>query len=275
MAFAEYVETKTGSWRPELEDRGTLAEFSSSLPYASYSDGDLPEVIDPQGWTIIEDQGQIGSCQGNALASAVEQCHVRQGGDIIQLSRMGAYIRSQHYDNIRGDRGSTLSGGAKVAQEGLVLEEVWPYPSRYSSAIPPGFQSATRYKTEGFTEPKTYDETVRHLGLYGPVHIGIPWNSVIDQQASRTGIIDEFRPGRADGGHSVLFGGYTMVDWAGRPLSRAAIKLGNSWSRRWGKDGWALVTERAINAMLAHAWTVFMGHFGAPHPEIKGIEYDR
>lgn len=270
--FAPYVETRTGSYRFDQEDRLSLAAMSSTLAYSSYSESDIPELVDPEGWTIIEDQGQQGSCQGNALASAVEQCHVREGGEVVQLSRQQAYIMSQRYDGIRGDQGSTLTGGVKVAMnDGLCLESVWPYPSRYSTAVPPGFANSVRYKTKGYTEIKDWLVLLTHLAKFGPVHIGAPWNASIDRQVANSGVIDSWPDG--GGGHSVLYGGYTNVGWNGQALSDPRIKLANSWATRWGRKGWAHVTKRAFEDLMNTRWGVVIGHFGAPHPEISKPDY--
>ena len=39
-------------------------------------------------WLQVEDQGQIGSCQGQALTECAEFCYGIETGKVVQFSRM-------------------------------------------------------------------------------------------------------------------------------------------------------------------------------------------
>lgn len=275
MAFAEYIETKTGSWAYERENYESLAATAKLIAYSAMSDGDLPEEVNPTGWTVIEDQGNQGACRGHSLSSCIEQCHLREGGELLQLSRAAAYYETQRIDRISGDRGSTIDGGCKLAEQiGIPLERDWPYPSRYNPARPSGYEQMVKYKTSGHSPINSADDAIKHLAFHGPVDIGIIWGGEMDQQASRNGIVSSYT-GRGGGGHAIMIGGYTSKGWNGEALSDIHLLLYNSWSQRWGRNGVVLVTKRAFDAMCGHQYNVLVGHFGAPHPEIKDIEYDR
>ena len=270
--FAPYVETRTGGWAQERENYESIARDSIVLSYADMSDSDLPESVVPTEWTITEDQSNQGACRGHSLSSGMEQCHVRMGGEIIQLSRACAYYMTQRIDGISGDRGSTIDGGFKLAKQGICLESDWPYPSRYDPRIPAGYENFVKYRIAGHSPINSYDDAIKHLGLVGPVDIGIMWGSEIDQQVSRTGIISTYT-GNGGGGHAVLIGGYTSKNWDGSALSEPHLILYNSWSTRWGRQGECLVTKRAFNAMASHRWSVMGGHIPEGHPVIAKPDY--
>jgi hypothetical protein len=269
MAFAPYVETKTGGWLMQKEHE-MIYQFSTMQvdPRMSFAESTPPEEVDPSDWLKMENQANQGACQGHSVSDCIEILHVMMGGEYKQLSRACAYYESQRIDNIRGDRGSTIQAGVRLAKEkGIPLESAWPYPSGYNPRRPPGWDSGPMFKIDGHTDIKSYEGGQNHLAFHGPIHIGISWGNEIDQQVSRTGKIESFT-GRGGGGHSVCYVGYKRTDWDGNALpgSDPWWLLKNSWSTRWGRNGYALVSPSAIRSMLGHRWTVFAGLHGAPSP---------
>ena len=268
-----YVETKVGSWNFQEEDYSKLYDTSQPLAYSSVNESDMPEIVDPSGWTVIENQSNQGACRGHSLSTCIEHLYVRQGGDVIQLSRACAYYETQRIDNIQGDRGSTIQGGCELAENiGICLESVWPYPSSYRPGRPSGWESSVKYKTQGHSPIRDAEEGLKHLAFAGPLDIGIIWGSEIDQQVGRNGIIENYT-GSGGGGHAVCIGGYTNKDWNGQSLSELHFILYNSWSSRWGKDGKCLVKQSAFNSMCKHRYNVLVGHFGIHHPLIEKPSY--
>lgn len=215
------------------------ADFPA-IDYAS-----LPERMGTSDWLITEDQGQIGSCQGNMLATVAEMAIHAATGMTIQLSRMWAYLQSQLVDNIRGDHGSTLSGGEEAAKTvGLCLESLFPYPQSYTRTIPAGCaaDAATRKLRNAQALPD-YEAVMKWLrhGV-GGVGIGIDWNSYCEPDSD--GCFTRYRSG-GGGGHSVA-----LVDWNGKyrdSKKRPFIELKNSWSNRWGVNGSAFIHPNVID----------------------------
>jgi hypothetical protein len=210
----------------------------------------LPDSLGVASWMQIEDQLQVGSCQGHARTSAEELAIYRETrGEIVQLNRMFAYLTSQRMDNIRGDSGSTISGGAAAAQQyGSCLEALWPYPGYYTQAIPPAcFPEAQQRKLRFSKTLRSYDEVLRWLvhGMGGIV-IGIGWNNTCEPDAD--GCVTAYRSG--GGGHAVA-----LLDWNKRFLDstkRPFIELYNSWSRRWGVQGKAYIAPKVIEYWCEH-----------------------
>lgn len=256
----------------ERERRDEIEATATTLPFR-LDDFDAPEEIDPRGWLQIEDQGQVGSCQGHALSSCIEFAYrVDTGGDIVQLSRMWAYLQSQRFDGLLGrDAGSTLSAGLRVAKElGIPFEESFPYPGRYTTQIPPGLEEeAALFKIQSHVMCRSFDDIYTFLASgAGCVQIGCSWNQ--SMTPDRNGVIDGFQGG-GGGGHSVIFGGYTRETG---PDGRPFLWLGNSWSRQWGADGWAKVTARTADQIGRHSYSVMQGLSDMASDDIHPRSFD-
>ena len=124
-------------WLQHKEDRAHLK--LTATPFSISGTFTAPDAIDPRSWMTIEDQGQMGSCSGNAMTSCLELLNwFDTGGDVVQLSRMFSYLAAQKMDGLLGrDTGATISGAVKAAKTfGTCLESTFPYPSRYVDSIP-------------------------------------------------------------------------------------------------------------------------------------------
>lgn len=265
----------------EQEDRQFLLAGSAickTLPV-----GDLPERVDPrrhpkfaEGWLRVENQGSIGSCQGASLTECAEYSYVVSGGDVVQLSKMFAYLVSQQYDRITSDRGSTLSGGTKCVREvGICPDAIAPYPSRY-----PGHgwltqtmkDAAPAYRMSTHTVLRSATETKQFIGSgIGIVHIGISWGT--SMTPDRNGCVRRFSPG--GGGHAVVFCGYLPDSEVGQQSTSGYwFLLKNSWSTRWGLKGFAYVDPAAVTQMLSHRWSVFVGRSDMTNPSPRPLPVD-
>ncbi len=272
-----------GGYRIDLEDKaGLLASATDARRLLKV--GDTPERVDPRnsplakdGFMRVEDQGQQGSCQGNALSTAAEYPYAVATGKVIQLSRQYAYIGSQLEDNINGDSGSTLSGGTKLALKGLCREAVGPYASRYpgrSYITKEMVDDAKNYRLQSHTEIKSSDHGREFIGSgAGIIQIGIAWDNSMTPDSN--GCIREFRV-RGGGGHSVVFGGYVPDSDVGQSSGSGwRFCLANSWGAKWGPlNGWAYVSPKAFDQMLRHQFTVMLGRSDMATPDIRDLPYD-
>jgi hypothetical protein len=248
-------------YRIDLENRG-LIKKQGRAAYKAWRrnlkdyDWEPPKQIDPREWLDTDNQGNIGSCQGNSLANAGEQCAVISDGKEIQLSRAFAYLASQEYDGINGDSGSTLSGGTKAAQRGLPLESRFPYDSSYSAMSSryrrekSDILAGPLYRLHGALPLESYEDCLAFLSSWsGVIQIGIMWT------LPNAWEITSYRGG-GGGGHAVNFAGYLPVQkWGDQP----GLLLHNSWGEGWGRDGWAIVKPSAVTQMLRAQWSVFVG----------------
>lgn len=213
-----------------------LARFRASFP-------EFNTKANPLGVFDVLNQGNQGSCQGHALAGVFSVCFFLATGRKEAFSRAAGYYLSQRRDNIRGDRGSTLSGGQWVAKEhGMCLEKDWPYPSQYNPREPQGITYPFKIKTS--RPMTTVQEVTDWIDSGLPVQIGLMWNDSCSRE-----IVNAWRPG--GGGHSTFF-------WL-RSASGNVRNI-NSWGRQWNGDGVHEWTEGSIATALRHQFTVMIGY---------------
>jgi hypothetical protein len=252
-----------GGWLQAEEDR----DFLDALPGENVvlaMRGTYSEVkIDPRQVMKIENQGSVGSCQGHALSSCVELCYYIATGDLTrQLSRAMGYYETQRIDGITSDRGSTISGGIKLATtKGICREELWKYSGRYDSRRPSNWAEieadAAQHKVGQSYRMASYDGVRTFLGSgQGGISIGISWGGEVDRP-----IVNSFS-GAGGGGHAIaLLGLSERTDSSGRPF----VWMLNSWGPNWGNGGWAEWAPSAVDQMLRHRFTACFGISDMPN----------
>jgi hypothetical protein len=240
----------------ESEDREYIAGLPNESPVLAMR-GTYTEVrLDPRVLIPVENQKALGSCAGHSLSSILEWCYcIGTAGQTIQLSRAMAYFATQEIDGIRGDSGSTVSGGAKLATtKGVCREVLWPYPTRYDARWPQDrdavLADAAKHKVETVTRITSYEGFRTFLGAgLGGIHTGISWGNSMNKA-----VVETFSAG--GGGHSIC--GLCLserLDSKGEPY----CWIQNSWSESFGNKGWQEWSPTAIRQMLRHPHTAFIG----------------
>lgn len=233
-------------WLIDEEDQGWIDSLEEGTPFTYGDYQPIQDVLTkPSEWLRIEDQNGFGSCQGNALSTVCEIAYYNASkGDIIQLSRWFAYVGTQKIDGIRGDQGSTISGGAELAKtRGICPEDLYPYPTHYTYSITDEqYKSAEPYKLKTARRMRSVDDVRNWLdGGLGGINIGVRWGS---------------------GGHAVA-----IVETQG-----TSFKVANSWGTHWGDGGYFTWTEREMAQKLRESYTVAIGL--TDMEEVKPREYD-
>ena len=77
----------------------------------------------------VYDQGQLGSCTGNAIAGAIEYCLRAQKKHDYVPSRLFIYYNERVIENtVNNDAGAEIRDGIhSVATTGVCDEALWPY----------------------------------------------------------------------------------------------------------------------------------------------------
>jgi hypothetical protein len=263
---------RVGYWLHDEEDQ----QFLNSLPGEAAvlaMRGTYSEIaFDPRKVMKVENQGSVGSCQGHALSSCVEVCYYIATGDLTrQLSRAFGYYETQRIDRIQGDRGSTISGGIKLATTvGIPREELWKYSGRYDNRRPANWQEieadAQQHKIGQSYRMTTYDGVRTFLGSgQGGISIGISWGGEMDRP-----VVNSFS-GSGGGGHAIaLLSLSERLDQSGRPF----IWMMNSWSTNWGNGGWSEWAPNAVEQMLRHRFTACFGLSDMPNLKPRELDLD-
>lgn len=202
----------------------------------NYAHGVLPKTaIKSVDWTRrvpVFNQGQLGSCTGNAAIGLVgTDSQDRPGLTSIILNghalpvdedlAVKAYELATQLDTITGtyppdDTGSSGLGAAKALKKlGLATS----YKHAFSlDAVKSALQSA-------------------------PVMVGTIWLKSMFTVDSKTGFVNVDRSSEVAGGHEYVLSAYDA--------DRKVFRLDNSWGESWGVRGSAWLTEAAMQWLLS------------------------
>lgn len=172
----------------------------------------------------IFDQGELGSCTGNACAGMLSTGPFP--GRLTEADAVALYSEATHLDRVRGtypptDTGSSGLAVMKAAQKrGLVKD--------YRHAF--GLQ-----------------HTLAALVL-SPLILGMSWLTGCDTP-DRHGVVRWEGPSR--GGHE--------VELVGLDCESRLVWIANSWSERWGLGGYFAMTWTDLERVLADRGDVTVG----------------
>lgn len=224
-------------------DRRSLAYAHHALPKSALKAVDWARRI------AILDQGQVGSCTGNALtgvlgtdsAGRTATTSVTVTADAKGVFASGTYTLDEQFavraytlntilDSIPGDYPAEDTGSTSVAagKTGKALGLLSGYTHAYTSAA------------------------MKTALQAGPVLIGIPWyQSMFDAATDGTVTLDK---------HSGLAGGHELAvsAWDGY-----RFRIDNSWGTSWGAQGSGWITEADMTWLLAQGGDVLVPAFAA------------
>ena len=185
----------------------------------------------------VEDQGELGSCQGNAIASAYELQVKRLYPDkFVELSRLFIYYNSRVIDDaVMEDAGAYIRDGMKVVQKyGICSEKLWPYDITKFSVKPTDecYADALARTITTYQSLKTIDEVLHAVNDNKPVVIGLTVYDSFAQVSRRDPVIHEPTEYEMDtgGGHAMTIVGYDI------PKKQFLVK--NSFGTDWGDMGY-------------------------------------
>jgi C1A family cysteine protease len=217
-------------WRPQLpdaRDRLYMARLRD-LPPAEY---DLRPSMPP-----VYDQGQLGSCTGNAIAAAMEFERDRQGLSDFVPSRLFIYYNERALEGtVSSDSGAVIRDGIKVVNsQGVCPETLWPYDIGVFTVKPPKrcYVAAKKDKAVQYEAIHTLGDLKDAIASNLSVVFGFTvYQSFESRSVAQTGVMPMPKRGEATvGGHAVVAVGYS--DPKGHLIVR------NSWGPSWGDHGY-------------------------------------
>ena len=253
------------AWFPDQERYDKLRSFCARHQSAAraFRTVEVPKNL-RYDWLQIEDQGQMGACQGHDLSTCCEVIYNRAAGKVIQLSRLWAYLQTQKIDGLSGrDCGSTIDGGVTLATTlGIPEETVLPYSDRYPGgselqrilSIP----GDARYQIRSGFRVESAEHAKQCIAGGMAITMGISWPPPFDSRY----VIRQWIPGR-QGGHAI----------AHCEITDGLITGQNSWSRSWGVDGRFFWTDSAFNACLRDPMTVAIALSDLTTPAPRRIDF--
>jgi len=167
----------------------------------------------------VLDQGQIGSCTGNAAADALNTTPLRHGRRLLtEVDARTLYHEATVLDGFPGTWPPTDTGSSGLGVAKAVVKAGW---------------------ATGYTHAFGLDHALAALVL-APVIVGTNWHDSMFTPDSK-GFIHP--SGAVVGGHE-----YALV---GLDVKRARVTMLNSWSASWGINGRAYITFADLGALLA------------------------
>lgn len=186
--------------------------------------------------SLIEDQGNLGSCTGQAIAGAIELLNKRNNKP-SDVSRLFIYYYERVLlGTVNYDSGAYIRDGIKVTNKyGASLESYWPYNiSKYKS------EPVIEAKNDALTRKVTrYERITNFNGCIDALANGYPivmgfhvYTSFMTKSVAKTGRMPYPNTKREQllGGHAVLIVGYDKI--------RKVFIVRNSWGTRWGDGGY-------------------------------------
>lgn len=233
MAELPHRQISRFGWKPSLPDPRDHVANTATLKIAV-------EVDPRKAMSEPYDQGQLGSCTGNAIAGCVEYDASLNKAAFGVPSRLFIYYGERVIEGtVSQDSGAYGRDGFKVAKTlGVPPETDWPYDTNRFTEKPPAkaYSDAAKHKIKSYVKvPQSQASVQRVLSNRQTVAFGFSvFESFEGDEIARTGIMPVPGPGeRMLGGHEVLIVGY-LKQYPHHALVR------NSWGPGWGLGGYFL-----------------------------------
>jgi C1A family cysteine protease len=217
-------------WRPQLPDARDKV-YTARLKDLPPAEFDLRPSMPP-----VYDQGQLGSCTGNAIAAAMEYERDRQGLSEFVPSRLFIYYNERALEGtVSSDSGASIRDGIKVVNtDGVCPETMWPYDIGMFTVKPPKrcYVTAESDKAVQYLAIQTLGDLKDAIASKLSVAFGFTvYQSFESPAVAKTGVMPMPLRGEATvGGHAVVAVGYSD------PKQQLIVR--NSWGPSWGDGGY-------------------------------------
>jgi C1A family cysteine protease len=220
-------------WIPDLPDARDLT-YSVSAPMA----GKIPDAVDLRSQCPPPyDQGQLGSCTGNAIAGALEFNRIKQKLKDFTPSRLFIYYNERVIEGtVKSDAGAQIRDGIKsVSNQGDCPEKEWPYDINKFADKPTKkcYVDALKYKAVQYMRVSQNVANMQGCLAEGfPFVFGFTvYESFESAAVAKNGMMPMPKSGeQVLGGHAVLAVGYDS--------NKRLFIVRNSWGDGWGDKGY-------------------------------------
>ena len=241
-------------WQRDLPDWRDQVKAPAPLVVATAID--LRPFFPP-----VYDQGNVGSCTGNAVAGAIAYIRRSQGLPEFTPSRLMLYYGARLLGGTPwGDTGAQIRDAIKsAAQWGACPEDVWPYDPAAVTTVPnvPAYAAGKLDRAIGYHRILGV-QSVRVNAMRATLADGDPvvFGFTVYDGFESTAVAANGKlnmPGTQEktcGGHAVTAVGYDDAE------RRFIVR--NSWGEDWGDNGYfTMPYDYVANPMLsADFWTV-------------------
>ena len=245
-------------WKPQRPDHRDMIwnPFARQVVLPPVVDLRLSPFMPP-----VYDQGQLGSCTANAIASAYEFQHRKQGLPDFMPSRLFIYYNERDMEGtIAEDGGAVIRDGFKsISKQGVCPEMDWPYdvsqfavkpaPTCYRDAMQ---DQATAYLAVGENSRAMMGCLAQGYPIVGGLTL---YESFESNEVGKTGFVPLPGPDESViGGHAIKYVGYN--------LAGQYFIVKNSWGTGWGDGGFFKLPFDYIDKL----------HLGSDHWTLRTVE---
>lgn len=203
----------------------------------------------------VFDQGQEGSCTGNALAS-LRMYRLKQAGyPVVVLARAYIYWHERLIEGTQNeDAGAYPRDGMKVLNTlGVCTDAKMPYSDKDFTTAPSAAAEAeaAQYKIAEYHRIPDTASLKAALATGDVVALGFTvYESFESEAVATTGIVPAPKRGeQVLGGHEVL-----IVDYFTKGRT-TYYKVLNSWGEGWGQKGYFVMSETVLKKLVMDMWT--------------------
>jgi C1A family cysteine protease len=234
-------------WLPDLPDHRDLKYKMSNMK--------LPVSMDLRDEdSAIKDQGDLGSCTGNAIASLIEEELVAK----TEISALFIYFQERKLEgSISNDSGASIRDGIKAcAKVGACSEQFYPYIVEAFKKEPSAlaYANAMHRKLLSYRRVSNLKEMLDCIASGHGIVMGFTvYESFLTEEVANTGIMPYPKLlERAAGGHAVVAIGYNT--------HKKMLLVKNSWGDDWGQNGYFWMPFKVIQNrnMSDDFWTIMM-----------------
>ena len=260
--MAKYPPLMRYNWKPDLPDfRDHMYSF---IPTAATV---LPKVVDLRPHcSAIENQGNLGSCTGNAIVGALEFLENKENSEavaaggtakpFVNLSRLFLYYQERVIENtVNQDSGAQIRDGVKACNTiGVCAESLYPYVVSKFKAKPTAKATADAANRKISEYLRITDLTSLRSSIAAgfPVVFGFTvYESFESDAVAKTGLVPMPQPSeQVLGGHAVMAMGYDD--------NKQLLKVRNSWGAAWGDQGYFYMPYAYITttSLSDDFWTI-------------------
>ncbi|MBD2537685.1 C1 family peptidase [Coleofasciculus sp. FACHB-SPT36] len=225
---------KLGGYRPDTKDAN-----DKKYEAHRFQAEKLPPRVDLRHYlTPVEDQGDVGSCTGNAMAGAYEYLAMRQLGTAGDVSRLFIYYNARSLaGEIDEDAGATLRNCIQVLRKmGACSELTWPYhPERlFHRPHDQAYEEATQFLIDDAERIDVDLYAMKHCLAEGyPFAFGLQLFDSFMREGNKGIPMPNPEREESQGGHAMLCVGYSDKD--------RVFVVRNSWGTNWGDKGYCYI----------------------------------
>lgn len=207
-----------------------------------FVDGAAPDSVDwrSKGYvTDVKDQGQCGSCWSFGTTGTLEGAWVKAGNKLTPFSEQNLVDCDRAWD--AGCNGGLPEVALEyVIKNGIESEADYPYKGRQGKCQFDKSKVAGRASAEKKVPADDEDALKNSVATVGPIAVGIDASHFSFQLYSH-GVYDESRCSSTRLDHAVLVVGY------GTENGKDYWLVKNSWSTRWGDEGYVKIARNKNN----------------------------